>query len=86
MVRGSEKGYVHSMDYVGPYSPDVDGNICGCAGINVDDLLLKTVAFFLAESNGHGLKTRLRQQNKQLVFLHKVNIYTWSATYVAVQV
>ena len=29
MVRGSEKGYVHSMDYVGPYSPDVDGNIYG---------------------------------------------------------
>ena len=21
VVRGSEKGYVHSMDYVGPYSP-----------------------------------------------------------------
>ena len=55
----------------------------GCAGINVDDLLLKNVAFFLAESYGYGLKTRLRQKNKQLFFLHKVNIYTYSATYVS---
>ena len=29
VVRGSDKGYAHSMDYVGPYSPDVDGNIHG---------------------------------------------------------
>ena len=36
--------------------------------------------FFLAESYGYGLKTRLRQKNKQLFFLHKVNIYTYSAT------
>ena len=55
--------------------------MCGCAGINVDDLLLKKVAFLLAESYGYGLKTRLRQKNKQLFFLHKVNIYTCSATY-----
>ena len=33
VVRGSEKGYVHSMDYVGPYSPDVDGNIYGLVGV-----------------------------------------------------
>ena len=33
MVRGSNKGYVHSMDYVGPYSPDVDGNIYGLVGV-----------------------------------------------------
>ena len=32
-MRGSEKGHVHSMDYVGPYSPDVDGNICGLVGV-----------------------------------------------------
>ena len=37
-------------------------NKCGWAGINVDDLLLKKVAFFLAESYGHGLKTPLRQK------------------------
>ena len=35
MVRGSDKGRVHSMDYVGPYSPDVesDGNIYGLVGV-----------------------------------------------------
>ena len=33
MVRGSDKGYVHSMDYVGPYSPDVDGDIYGLVGV-----------------------------------------------------
>ena len=33
VVRGSEKGYAHSMDYVGPYSPDVDGNIYGLVGV-----------------------------------------------------
>ena len=33
VVRGSDKGYVHSMDYVGPYSPDVDGNIYGLVGV-----------------------------------------------------
>ena len=33
IVRGSEKGYVYSMDYVGPYSPDVDGNIYGLVGV-----------------------------------------------------
>ena len=32
-VGGSEKGYVYSMDYVGPYSPDVDGNIYGLVGV-----------------------------------------------------
>ena len=33
IVRGSEKGYIHSTDYVGPYSPDVDGNIYGLVGV-----------------------------------------------------
>ena len=32
-MRGSEKGYVHSMGYVGPCPPDVDGNIYGLVGV-----------------------------------------------------
>jgi len=33
VIGGSEKGYVYSMDYVGPYSPDIDGNIYGLVGV-----------------------------------------------------
>ena len=33
VVGGSDKGYVYSMDYVGPYTPDVDGNIYGLVGV-----------------------------------------------------
>ena len=33
VIGGSEKGYVYSMDCVGPYSPDIDGNIHGSVGV-----------------------------------------------------
>ena len=33
VIGGSDKGYVYSMDYVGPYTPDVDGNIYGLVGV-----------------------------------------------------
>ena len=35
LVTGSEKGFVLGVDYIGPYSPDVDGNIWGFVGVEV---------------------------------------------------
>ena len=34
-IRGKDKGYVYSMDYIGPYTPDIDGNIYGFVGVEV---------------------------------------------------
>ena len=34
-IKGANKGYVYSMDYVGPYEQDVDGNIYGLVGVEV---------------------------------------------------
>ncbi len=34
-IEDKDKGYVYSVDFVGPYSPDVDGNIYGFVGVEV---------------------------------------------------
>ena len=34
-IEDKDKGYVYSVDFVGPYSPDVDGNIYGFVGIEI---------------------------------------------------
>ena len=34
-VKGKDKGYVYSVDYIGPYSPDVDFHIYGFVGVEV---------------------------------------------------
>ena len=31
-IQGKDKGFVYSVDYIGPYSPDINGNIYGFCG------------------------------------------------------
>ena len=35
VIRGANKGYVMGVDYIGPYAPDVDGNVWGFIGVEV---------------------------------------------------
>ena len=35
VVKGADKGYVMGVDYIGPYVPDVDGNIWAFVGVEV---------------------------------------------------
>ena len=34
-IQDSDKGFVYNLDFVGPYEPDVDGNIFGLVGVEV---------------------------------------------------
>ena len=47
-IQGKDKGYVYSVDYIGPYSPDVDGNISRYDNQIADWKHRKSIFFLLA--------------------------------------
>ena len=78
-IKGGDKGYVYSLDYIGPYEPDVDGNIYGLVGVEVAHTNYgivtltkdKEAATTLEEFKAHQLKIhKLSKDAKKIVRIH----------------